>query len=429
LQDYLSTHKYGSAASHHLWESFENVSNQPIGSMMKSWIGQPGFPMVEVTRAGHTLVFKQNRFTYLPKDFDQKWVIPIIISLFFDNGTSRQMTTLLDHTQKAIDIPADTVAYKINDRQTGFYRVKYQDSENLEALGRRISDQSLSTEDRWGLQNDLYAWVKRGDVSVNDYLQFLSHYREETAYLPLIGIVSSLSELYRVLDADYKEKISGWARPWYEEILEKIGYEPGKAEKNTASLLREELIWEAALLGSTRINEFASHQFSALLNGTPVHSDLIRCVMQVAALTGDAQVFDWFDGRFRASEIEHERLNILVALGCFKDETLIKKSQNYVLETVPARNKVIPVVAMASNPHAISSIWDWYLSNLREIEKFHPLLYERVIASIVPVAGMERADEVKAFFEDYMQKTDTAKDVVKLSLERMDINLRMRSIN
>lgn len=429
LQDYLSAHKYGSAASHHLWESFENVSNQPIGSMMKSWIEQPGFPMVEVTRVGHTLVLKQKRFTYLPKDFDQKWVIPIIISLFYDTGKSRRVTTLFDNTQKIIDLPADTVAYKVNDRQTGFYRVKYQDPKNLEALGRRISDQSLSTEDRWGLQNDLYAWVKRGDVSVNDYLQFLSHYREETAYLPMIGIVSSLSELYLVMDANYKEKISVWARPWYEDILEKIGYEPGKAEKNTMSLLREQLIWEAALFGSTKINEFAGHHFSALLNGAPMHSDLIRCVMQVVALTGEAQVFDWFDGRFRASEIEHERLNILVALGCFKDETLIKKSQNYVLETVPARNKVIPVVAMASNPYAIASMWDWYVSNLQEIEKFHPLLYERVIAAIVPVAGMERADEVKAFFEDYMQKTDTAKDVIKLSLERMEINLRMRSTN
>jgi len=122
-------------------------------------------------------------------------------------------------------------------------------------------------------------------------------------------------------------------------------------------------------------------------------------------------------------------LNILVALGCFKDETLIKKSQNYVLQTVPARNKVFPVVAMASNPYAIASMWDWYVSNLQEIEKFHPLLYERVIASIVPVAGMERADEVKAFFEDYMKKTDTAKDVIKLSLERLEINLRMRSTN
>jgi aminopeptidase N len=429
LQGYLSAHKYGCAASHHLWESFENVSNRPIGSMMKSWIEQPGFPMVEVEKVGRTLVLKQKRFTYLPKDFDQKWVIPIIISLFFDNGKSRQMTTLLDNTQKIIDIPADTVAYKVNDRQTGFYRVKYQDPKNIEALGRRISDRTLSTEDRWGLQNDLYAWVKRGDVTVNDYLQFLSHYREETAYLPLIGMVSSLSELYRIMDADYKEKISGWARPWYEDILEKIGYEPGKSEKNTMSLLREQLIWEAALFGSTRINEFAGHHFSALLGGAPVHSDLIRCVMQVVALTGDAQVFDWFDGRFRASGIEHERLNILVALGCFKDETLIKKSQNFVLETVPARNKVIPVVAMASNPYAISSMWDWYVSNLQEIEKFHPLLYERVIASIVPVAGMERADEVKAFFEDYMQKTDTAKDVITLSLERMEINLRMRSTN
>jgi tricorn protease interacting factor F2/3 len=118
-----------------------------------------------------------------------------------------------------------------------------------------------------------------------------------------------------------------------------------------------------------------------------------------------------------------------VALGCFKDKTLIKKSQNYVLEAVPPRNKVIPVLAMASNPHAISSMWDWYVSSLREIEKFHPLLYERVIASIVPVAGMEKSDEVKAFFEDYMQKTETAKDVIKLSLERMEINLRMRSMN
>jgi len=429
LQGYLSAHKYGCAASHHLWEFFENVSNRPIGSMMKSWIEQPGFPMVEVEKVGRTLVLKQKRFTYLPKDFDQKWVIPIIISLFDDTGKSRRVTTLLDNTQKIIDIPADTVAYKINDRQTGFYRVKYQDPKNIEALGRRIRDRTLSTEDRWGLQNDLYAWVKRGDVTVNDYLQFLSHYREETAYLPLIGMVSSLSELYRIMDADYKEKISGWARPWYEDILEKIGYEPGKSEKNTMSLLREQLIWEAALFGSTRINEFAGHHFSALLGGAPVHSDLIRCVMQVVALTGDAQVFDWFDGRFRASGIEHERLNILVALGCFKDETLIKKSQNFVLETVPARNKVIPVVAMASNPYAISSMWDWYVSNLQEIEKFHPLLYERVIASIVPVAGMERADEVKAFFEDYMQKTDTAKDVITLSLERMEINLRMRSTN
>ena len=176
LQDYLRTHEYGSAASHHLWESLENVSNQPIGSMMKSWIEQPGFPMVDVQRIGHTLVLDQKRFTYLPNDFDQKWVIPILINLFFDAGESRPITVLMNDAQTEIDIPSDTVAYKVNIRQTGFYRVRYKDRKNLEALGRRISDQILSPEDRWGLQNDLYAWVKRGDVYLGDYLLFLSHY-------------------------------------------------------------------------------------------------------------------------------------------------------------------------------------------------------------------------------------------------------------
>jgi tricorn protease interacting factor F2/3 len=93
---------------------------------------------------------------------------------------------------------------------------------------------------------------------------------------------------------------------------------------------------------------------------------------------------------------------------------------------VPARNKFVPVVAMASNPYAIPLLWDWYVSNLEQIELFHPMLYERVVAAIVPVAGMHNPKEVNKFFEDYMQKTDKAKDVIKLSLERLEINLRMR---
>ncbi|MBT8367671.1 MAG: hypothetical protein KJP23_23500, partial [Deltaproteobacteria bacterium] len=62
-------------------------------------------------------------------------------------------------------------------------------------------------------------------------------------------------------------------------------------------------------------------------------------------------------------------------------------------------------------------------------ELFHPMLYERVVAAIVPVAGMEDPLAVKAFFADYMQKSDKATDVIKLSLERLEINLRMRAAN
>jgi hypothetical protein len=55
------------------------------------------------------------------------------------------------------------------------------------------------------------------------------------------------------------------------------------------------------------------------------------------------------------------------------------------------------------------------------------MFYERVVAAIVPVAGMDNSEAVKQFFEEYMQKTEKAKDVIKLSLERLEINMRMRN--
>ena len=47
------------------------------------------------------------------------------------------------------------------------------------------------------------------------------------------------------------------------------------------------------------------------------------------------------------------------------------------------------------------------------------MLYERVVAAIIPSAGIQRTDEVKAFFDDYRNKKDKAKDVIALSLDAL----------
>jgi tricorn protease interacting factor F2/3 len=429
LRHYLKTYAYGCAASHHLWQSFENVSQQPISAMMKSWIEQPGFPVVTVGRRDSRLVLNQKRFTYLPNDSDQKWLVPVTVSLFGADGATRRLSVLLDDFEQVIDIDKDTVAYKVNDRQTGFFRVKYTDEKNLDELGRRVREKSLPPEDRWGLQNDLFALVRGGEASLDEYLKFLSHYDQEDAYLPLASVANNLLSAYLVVDEGRKQKISSLARTRFERTLENIGYVPVGDEDHPTSMLRDQLIWDAALYGSEPIQEFAGNQFAALMRGSTVHPDIMKSVMQVGALCGNDQVFEWFDRRFRDSQIEHERMNILAALGCFKDEALIRRCRQYTLDTVPARNKFIPVVAMSSNPYAIPQMWDWYVSDLEKFEQFHPLLYERVLSAIIPAAGIQRAEEVKAFFNDYMKKKEIAREVIKLSLERLEVNIRMRAAN
>jgi len=429
LQNYLKTFEYANAASHNLWEAFEQVSAEPIGEMMKSWIEQAGFPMISVKKQGNRLQLAQQRFSCLPADSGQIWQVPITIRFFSGAAETERITFLMNSAQHEIELPKQADAYKLNDQQTGFYIVRYRDADNLAALGQRVSDQSLSPEDRWGLQNDLFALCKRGDIPFTEYLDFLAYYQDENAFLPLVSISNNLQHAYLVMDADKKEKISSMIRPWFEKIIQQIGFEPGPDEKHTTAILREQLLWHAALSGSENAIEFADDQYAGWQQGKPVHPDIMKSVLQIAALIGDESTFSWLDQRFQLSQIEHERMNILVALGCFKDERLLQNSLQYILDAVPARNKFVPVVAMGSNPYALHLLWGWYVSNLAQIEQFHPMMYERVVAAIVPMAGMDHAKEVKGFFEDYMQKTDKARDVIKLSLEKLEINLRMRANN
>ena len=50
--------------------------------MVKNWVEQPGFPMITAAREGDTLVLSQRRFTYLPNDSGQSWLIPVNLRVF-----------------------------------------------------------------------------------------------------------------------------------------------------------------------------------------------------------------------------------------------------------------------------------------------------------------------------------------------------------
>ena len=429
LQHYLQTHAYQSAESSHLWEAFEAVSDRPVTAMVKNWVEQPGFPIISTAREGDTLVLSQRRFTYLPNDSGQKWLIPVNLRVFTSRGESRRTTVLMDTGETRVDLGTDAAGYKLNDGQTGYYRVRYADAENLRRLGVLARQKALTPEDRWGVQNDLYALTVAGEAGLDDYLAFLDHYREDDAYLPLAGIAANLSHACLSVGPGAAARIAGLAGPWFGAVLDRIGHDPRADEGQTTAILRDQILFDAVQYGSREAEAFALKRFDALRHGGSVHPDILRSVLQAGAWHGDGRAFAWFDRRFQTSESEHERLNLLAAFGWFRGRREIERVLDYVLTSVPARNTFIPVVALAANRQAASILWDWYVSRLARIEQFHPMLYERVVAAVLPAAGLERPDEVLSFFAGYQRKTDRARDVIRLSLERLEINRRLRRSN
>ncbi|CAB5144392.1 Leucyl aminopeptidase (EC [Olavius algarvensis associated proteobacterium Delta 3] len=426
LRHYLESHAYGNASSRHLWEAFENISQLPITRMMKSWIEQPGYPMIEVQRDGHLLAITQNRFSYLPGSAESTWQVPVTVRVFPESGDPFDAQMLLDGQHGTIDIGDHVAAYKINPEHTGFYRVLYRDPVNIEALGARVLTKELPEIDRWGLQNDLHALFCSGLVPLDEYLSFLRVYHDEDAFLPLISLTSNLFGTFLIADQSAQKRIGAAALAMVEGALARIGYEPDDGESHGTSNLRDQILFQAVLYGSKDAEKRTRTLFDQLTSGSPVHPDILKSIMQSGALFGDGETFDWFEDRLRSTDSEHERLQITSAIGCFRESSLIERALEFTLGTIPDRNKFIPIVAMAANPYAMPHLWTWYTANLERIEAFHPLLYERVVAALIPVCGLDRYDELVDYFNRYMQEKDLARDVIKLSLEKLEINRRIR---
>ncbi|MBW1919686.1 MAG: M1 family metallopeptidase [Deltaproteobacteria bacterium] len=429
LRRYLKEYEYACASSHDLWEAFGQASDIPVSNIMKSWVEQPGFPIVEVERDSNQLILKQERFTYLPGKSAQKWRIPISVRIFFDNGGVKTLKALLEKRSMAIELEPGVTAYKINHAARGFYIVKYADRENLEQLAGLVKQKSLSPEDRWGIQRDLYALVKRGDISLDYYLSFLNNYSKENDFLPLMSIATNLHHAYLVVGETKGERIEAVGRKIFENALSLIGCEPKPEEKRSISMLRDELLWMAAMFGSKEAQNFGEAKFSALLKGEKIAPDITKSIMKIGAFYGNERTFEWFDEKLRSSQSEHERINILEALGCFPEKGLIERAQQYVLDNVPERNKFVPVRIMAGNRGAVPLMWEWYVNSISRFEQLHPVHYERVVAAIVPVCGLGKEEEVREFITQYIEEKGKAKQVLKLSLERLEVNSLMRKNN
>ena len=71
-------------------------------------------------------------------------------------------------------------------------------------------------------------------------------------------------------------------------------------------------------------------------------------------------------------------------------------------------------------------MWEWYKENRERLEKLHPMHYERVITSVIGLSGLVHYEEIKSFFTKYMDENPDARDTIKMTLERLEINTKLR---
>lgn len=184
VTNYLYKNKYGNAKTEDLWSSLDDAWHNSTHTQTKEhteitikniadkWTLQPGFPLVTATLEpdGKSIVVSQRRispseaFAIRPDASLESWIVP----LNYLTATSPKNATSV-----WLDQPAKTVVignveqkwYKLNARQTGFYRVNYDEGNWVELIKALKEDpEVMSAEDRANLLDDAFSLARQEPV-------------------------------------------------------------------------------------------------------------------------------------------------------------------------------------------------------------------------------------------------------------------------
>ena len=349
LKHYLTKHKYSNAEGQDLWNSIGKVARKPVSSMMKTWIDQVGYPVIDVRRENSKISLTQRRFlSDGSKSSKGKWAIPIAI----EEGNHQSSILLKTHSSK-LSLKNTDSNFIINSGRHGFYRIQYDDN-TLANLSLLIDEKILNHVDRWGLQNDLFSHCVSGANQLQEYLDFTTSYHDEDNYITLLNLAQNLYYIYKLTIGErFSEEIRTYAIQFLGAIFDRLGWDSKKHEKHTDALLRSFVITALGKLGDENILAEAKRRFAKFLkNKNSLAADLQEPVFALTAWQGDKKTYNKLLSLYKKAVLQEEKLRFLSAMCSFKQKNLLLKTLAYSLTSeVRSQNIRVPIMSVSANIH------------------------------------------------------------------------------
>lgn len=422
LRRYLKKYSYTNAQGDDLWNEIGKAAKMPVRVMVNSWIGQVGFPLVEVHRQNSKLYLRQKRFIHEKKK-QQKGIWHIPLSITQENKTKR---TLITKSNASLKIKHTPVI--INSKRSGFYRVQYS-SDILDELKNLVAEKSISHIDRWAIQNDLFALCVSGDGTAKDYLDFIQSYYGEDDYITNSNIAGNLYFLYnKTIEQKFSSELKSITREYMQSLFSRLGWDAKENESHTDALLRSFVLGALGRLDDEEIVFEANKRFTKYLKThSSLSPDIQDPVFSIVAWSGNKSTYEKMLKLYRTSVTQEEKLRFLGALCSFKNKKLLYRTLRFSQSNeVRSQNMHVPIMRVSANPNGKYILWPWIKQNWPKLKLKvgvgSPLL-NRIVSSISGVVDASKEKEVRAFFKK--NPTPGIEMTLDQTLERIRIHSRL----
>jgi alanyl aminopeptidase len=424
--DYLKAHEWKNAAAADLWKTLGAAAGKDITTPMATFLDCGGVPLVSVEPVKGGILLRQHRFlNYGVQAPAATWQIPVVLK--FAAGGPK--TVLLTGAEQFVPLEGTPAWVHPNAGEAGYYRWKVPAAMLVSMSETNMSEEGdgmpglthLNVRERVGLITNVSALLDAGEIHGDEYLRVLGRFADDEAPQVINSLLNGLSKVENAfITEELEEAYAAYLRKTLGPALLRWGIEKKAGEPEAVSFLRPRLLYRLANEGRDATLMAVAQKLARDYAHDPASIDpaLATNALRLAAMRGDAAMFDEYRHRFETTQIPADRQRYMLSLGEFRDPALVARAFEYSLgsKTRPQEVLTIPSVISEGNWKNEDLAYQWMTGNYTTIVRRIPPDVAAFLPQFAEGCSEDRLERARTFFADPAHQVEgTLKELAKVA--------------
>jgi aminopeptidase N len=416
---YMRRNAFSNASASDFAGAVNDATGQEVAEILASYVNQAGVPVVRVRSArcenGNTIAeLEQERFLVRGERTQairaQLWTIPVCFR-------GRDCVVLRERTQ-TVRLSGCATPLFANAEGRGYYLTAYD-----EDAYRRLSEgrQALSPSERVTLLRDEWLMVRSGQRSIAEYLDLATSFGTDRNAAD--EVLSAVAYAHRYLaESAQKPVLAAWLREYASPLVKELGWTVSQGDRPEDRQLRNAVLGILGEYGDDQPTLRRARDLTNqwLRNRQAIAPEMVSEVTSLAAISGDAKLYEAFLRGYRTATDPREKVRFLGLLSSFRDASLLRRTLELTLTDEIRSQDIASVLAgVIGKPTGTYLGWKFVKENWPAIEnKIPPGHVGRVIGAFSSATcDAEAIAEIRKFIAEH--KVPQARQSVAQGLDRI----------
>ncbi|MGH9160067.1 MAG: M1 family metallopeptidase, partial [Vicinamibacteraceae bacterium] len=434
VASYLEKYAFANAGAEDFWNEVARVSGKPVDKIMASYVDQPGVPVLSVSSRcqGSTTEVKlrQERFIGTPgakPPTPQTWTLPVCLRGADGAGVTCEIMSQADQT---LTLPSCSDDVFINPGSHGYYFSQYE-PDALAAFASGRAD-GLEATERLGLLGDEWWMVRAGRHDIDGFVDLTASLADDPASAVAEAVADRLSYAGEYLVEERQQPaFQAWIRTTFGPALDRLGLPGESADDEERQSLRAAYVRLLGAAGDSPDVQGRARELAVgyIADSTSLDATLAPDVLHVAALNGDASLYDQYVAGLEQTASEPQQYyRYFNALSYFRDPALVKRTLTLAMsDKVRTQDTGTLIADLLASPWSRAAAWTF-------TKQHWPTLTKRLgvfqgIPTIVGALGSfcsdEAAADIKTFFASH--RVDAVQRTLQQGIERVESCAALRA--